>query len=139
MTVKLYILVRTDLASMNAGRTAAQCAHAANYFVKAAREVIECLEDPNDQFIKNFEEWENETDQGFGTTIVLDGGSQEDIQIKLESIDDQYFNAIVRDPEYPLQDGGFVHILKDVMTCAFVFPYNEVDLGLKDLNLYGKN
>lgn len=135
---KLYILVRTDLASMNSGRTAAQCAHAANYFIKAARELIEYLEDPNDEFTKAIDEWENQTVQGYGTTIVLDGGSEEDIKEKMISIDGDYFSAAVIDPEYPIVDGSVVHILPDILTCAFAFPYNE-DIKLKDLKLYGKD
>lgn len=135
---KLYILVRTDLASMNAGRTAAQCAHAANYFIKAARELTEYLEDPNDEFTKAIDEWENQTVQGYGTTIILDGGSEEDIKEKLLAIDGDYFNAAVIDPEYPIVDGSVVHVLPDILTCAFAFPYKE-DIKLKDLKLYGKD
>lgn len=124
---------------MNAGRTAAQCAHAANYFVKEANALIECLEDPYDPFIVNYKTWENQTDQAYGTTIVLDGGSETDILLKLDAIEDQYLTGIVRDPEYPLQDGKFTHTLKNVVTCAFAFPYNFDDCLLKDLELYGKN
>lgn len=138
--VKLYIIVRTDMASMNAGRTAAQCAHASNYFVKMANEVMECLEDPKDPFIQNFNEWENETDQGYGTVIVLDGGSKENILRKLEEIDMRYFTGTVIDPEYPIRDGDVVHIIPDVFTCAFAFQYDDKDPELlKDFNLYGKD
>lgn len=137
--IKLYIIVRTDMASMNPGRVAAQTSHAANYFVKVAKELVECLEEQDDQFIKNFSEWENETDQGFGTVIVLDGGTKENILQKLEEIDRQYLTGIVIDPEYPIQDGDYVHIIPNVMTCAFAFQYDKEDVGLKGLELYGKN
>lgn len=79
---KLYIIVRTDMASMNAGRTAAQSAHAANYFVKQANDLIECLDDDSDPFILAFEAWQNQTDQGYGITIILDGGTEADIKKK---------------------------------------------------------
>jgi peptidyl-tRNA hydrolase len=137
--IKLYILVRTDMASMNAGRTAAQCAHAANYFVKSAKELIENIDNPNDSFIRNFNEWENQTNQGYGTTIIKNGGTKEDIIQKLNKIDHQYFTATIVDPEYPIQDGDFVHVLPNILTCAFAFPFGSEDTGLKDLKLYGKN
>jgi len=64
----LYILMRNDLASMNAGRCMAQASHAANAFIH--------------MFGKNrdVKEWQNQTTQGFGTAIVL---SADELQIKL--------------------------------------------------------
>lgn len=135
---KLYIIVRTDMASMTAGRTAAQAAHAANYFVHYAKLLIDFLEDEEDQFTRNFYEWERQTDQGYGTTIVLDGGTEEQISNLIESLDGQFFTGIVIDPEYTLVDGNFVHIIPNVMTCAFAFAYeDEFNERLKGLNLYG--
>lgn len=138
--IKLYIIVRTDMASMNAGRVAAQCSHASNYFVKMAKEVVECLEDQDDQFIKNFNEWENETDQGYGTVIILDGGTEEDILFQMGQMEQYYLTGKVVDPEYPIRDGDTVHILKDVFTCAFAFQYDKDDPGmLEGWSLYGKD
>jgi len=138
--IKLYIIVRTDMASMNAGRVAAQCSHASNYFVKMARETIDYLEDPSDQFTKNFIEWENETDQGYGTVIVLDGGSKANIERLMDTMERDYLVGEVIDPEYPIQDGYVVHILKDVFTCAFAFQIGDQDVGaLRGLELYGKD
>lgn len=140
--IKLYIIVRTDMASMNAGRTAAQSAHAANYFVKMAKDLIEDLTE-DDPFVRNFNEWENQTQQGYGTTIVLDGGSLDELTDLMYEIDGDYFTTWVIDPEYPLQDGSYTHILKDVKTCAFAFPFGVeptgITSGLRRLNLYGKN
>ena len=55
----LYILMRNDLASMNAGRCMAQASHASNAFIH--------------KFGKNplVKEWQKQTNQGFGTAIVL--------------------------------------------------------------------
>lgn len=140
--IKLYIIVRTDMASMNAGRTAAQSAHAANYFVKMAKELIEDLPE-DDPFVKNFYEWENQTNQGYGTTIVLDGGTLDELSDLINEIENDYYTAMVIDPEYPIQDGSYTHILKDVKTCAFAFPFGiepiGITSGLRRLNLYGKN
>lgn len=138
--IKLYIIVRTDMASMNAGRVAAQCSHASNFFVKTARETIEYINDPDDQFTKNFNEWENETDQGYGTVIVLDGGSKANIERLMDTMERDYLVGEVIDPEYPIQDGYVVHILKDVFTCAFAFQFGDQDVGaLRGLELYGKD
>lgn len=55
----LYILMRTDLSSMNGGRAMAQASHASNAFIhkySAEAAVVQ---------------WQNETKQGFGTAIVL--------------------------------------------------------------------
>ena len=53
---RLYILMRTDLPSMNAGRAMAQAAHAANQFIK---------EYGNN---KEVQKWQKDAN-GFGTTI----------------------------------------------------------------------
>lgn len=138
--VKLYIITRTDMASMNSGRTAAQAAHAANYFVQCANILSESLEDKDDPFIQNFNEWQNETPYGFGTTIVLDGGTPEQIGELLEKNDEHYLYGEVRDPEYPIQDGNVIHIIPNVSTCWFAFPYGRgPDEGLRGLKLYGKD
>ena len=55
----LYILVRTDLPSMGAGRAAAQASHAANAFIHKFGNRAEV------------KEWQKQTPQGFGTAIVL--------------------------------------------------------------------
>jgi len=55
----LYILVRTDLPSMGAGRAAAQASHAANAFIHSYGNRAEV------------KEWQKQTPQGFGTAIVL--------------------------------------------------------------------
>jgi len=131
------------MASMNAGRTAAQSAHAANYFVKMAKDLIEDLPE-DDPFVKNFYEWESQTFQGYGTTIVLDGGSLDELNTLVGEIDDDYFTSIVIDPEYPIQDGNYTHFVKDVKTCAFAFPFcaektSPLNNPLKRLHLYGKD
>lgn len=126
------------MASMNAGRTAAQTSHAANYFVKEAKEAIKYLDDPKNQFTKNFKAWENETEQGYGTVIVLDGGTGEEIDKLLDKLEVDYLVGKVIDPEYAVRDGDVVHLVPNVFTCAFAFQIDSHDPELlKGLNLYG--
>lgn len=116
MTPVLYILMRTDMDSMNPGKGMAQAAHAANAFVA----------DMQSQKTRMFEEWQAQTSQGFGTTIVLSVDQQ------MYSIVDcaQLFNlvaGIVHDPSYPLRDGDFVHSIP-LDTCAYVFADKDDDV-----------
>ena len=139
MTEKLYILVRTDMDSMTPGRIAAQAAHAANMFVGYAEVLKQDLKDneePDDPFIVYFDNWQKQTSDFFGTTIVLNGGTEQDIEQILIELEDRYITGRVIDPEYPIRDGDTVHILKNVMTCGYAFHFGEgKDDGLKDWEL----
>lgn len=55
----LYILMRTDIPSQTTGRAMAQASHAANAFIKEFG------------WDKNVKSWQKQTNQGFGTAIVL--------------------------------------------------------------------
>lgn len=134
--VRLYIVTRTDMASMNAGRTAAQCSHATNLFMKAMEHIKESLSE-DDPIIQNYMNWINQTDQGYGTVIVLDGEDEQSIDNLMVNTSSDYLSGWVIDPEYPLADGKKVHILKDIKTCAFFFQFSNYDFGLKGLKLYG--
>ena len=133
MTAVLYILVRNDMASMNAGKGMAQASHASNAFVhhyhafcqensaKATRDIVK-------EINAGFIEWENATPQGFGTVLVLEARMSEikptiDIFKSME-----YIAGVVHDPTYPLVDGETVHYLP-LDTCAYVFvPNKEEDV-----------
>lgn len=107
----LYILMRGDLDSMNAGKGMAQASHAANAFTL-------CMtSDPEDELYKK---WSTETLQGFGTVLVLEVNEIEmraavEIGNKLGYICD-----VIHDPSYPLRDGDFCHFLP-LDTCAYMF------------------
>jgi hypothetical protein len=125
MTEKLYIIMRTDMDSMTLGRTAAMAAHAANQFVYD----LEHKGNGNDALMKRYIAWKNQTNGGFGTVIVLDGYNQElieDVLCRLE--EPKFFSGVVIDPEYGVRDGEFVHMVENVMTCAYVFPIAD-DVG----------
>jgi len=116
----LYILMRTDMDSMNPGKAVAQGTHAANKF-ESDMENIE-----NDSLLRLFDMWKRQTTQGFGTCIVLDCPTFETLFNKVELF--KYHQAhkksflcgSVTDPTYPVSDGKITHLIS-IDTCAYVF------------------
>lgn len=131
----LYILMRTDLPSMNAGKAMAQASHASNAFIKLHGKKCEV------------KDWEKQTKHGFGTVIVL-GAIIEDIdalQTKLEYINEIY--DVVVDPTYPyivnseirnlidplmisqesiqLESGDYI-CFRPETTCAYLFGEKDI-------------
>lgn len=120
----LFILMRTDLKSMNAGKAMAHAAHAANAFVHKVQKVKDT------KYVKKlYLRWAKETPQGFGTTIV----KAANIKQFEEAI--EYFEhdggvgvrdhegvvwGTVHDPEYPLRDGEVTHLIP-LDTCSYIF------------------
>jgi len=110
----LYILMRTDLDSLNPGKAMAQASHAFG----ALRHSI--LSKPLRQ--KDYAAWQAQTPQGFGTTVVL-GGKEGGIQRELDRIHRDKVPLVagwVHDPTYPVKDGDVTHLVP-LNTCAFVF------------------
>ena len=129
-TPYLYILMRSDLASLNPGKMVAQGAHAANQFAFGMRRLHNLFnnldaggatETPENNLLLNmFEQWETSTPQGFGVTITLDVIGEE-LPLVVEAAKRMNFAACVtHDPSYPLQDGDVLHLLP-LDTCGFVF------------------
>lgn len=133
MTAVLYILMRDDLASLNAGKAMAQASHASNAFVARARAYdaeynsVPVHTEQEKANIVGFDDWENSTTQSFGTVLVLaakmpDIKSTVDICQKLGYIAD-----VIHDPTYPIVDGKVVHYIP-LDTCGYVFvPNKETD------------
>lgn len=115
--IVLYILMRTDLDSMNPGKAMAQANHAYGAMKKAVRSntVLQPL----------YHKWIDQTEQEFGTTLVL-GGSEAKIENALSKAGYPYdvIAGWVHDPSYPITDGAVVHHLP-LNTCAFVFGTKE--------------
>ena len=115
--VYLYILVRTDLSSMNAGKACAQATHAAN----------QCVYDIH----KSQDAWLNvqllawQEDRGFGTCIVLGATIDEIYKTTGMLMAAGHHNAIVHDPSYPLRDGDFTHLIP-LDTCAYAFGRKSI-------------
>lgn len=113
----LYILMRTDMESMNPGKAMAQAAHAANAFVRDT--------DRPEAYTVNIqaavEDWEESTDQGFGTTITLavpDEKTLREIVGEAQSI--ELPAGVIHDPTYPIRDGAVTHLIP-IDTCGYVF------------------
>jgi len=120
----LYILMRNDLASMNAGKGMAQASHASNAFWKHINDTYFDLLEDDDTVGLEIERlaniWQMDTNQGFGTVLVLGVNEVQmrtavDIAEKLD-----YVAGVVHDPTYPLVDGDFCHFLP-LDTCAYIF------------------
>ena len=120
----LYILMRTDLASMNSGKGMAQASHASNAFWKRINDTIFDTSLPVDHVKNRIErlanQWQLETDQGFGTVIVL-GVTEAEMRLAVKNAQKlRYVSEIIHDPTYPLVDGDTVHYIP-LDTCAYVF------------------
>ena len=113
MTPVLYILMRTDLDSMNPGKAMAQASHASNAFAHNAEPGYNVDEEL-------FNAWQQSTTQGFGTVLVL--GVTESQMRGAVTVADQcgFMSDVVHDPTYPLRDGDTVHFIP-LDTCAYVF------------------
>jgi peptidyl-tRNA hydrolase len=148
MTVepRLYILVRNDLASMTPGRVAAQASHASNVFVKDASVMDR----------KRLKMWEAQTDQGFGTAIVLAASSKQIDDVLFAAGSKGVMGMWIVDPEYGIRVTAEVHSLlpkskfksdklpngeyvvyRSEKTCAYLFGTKpEVDPFVGTLPLY---
>lgn len=135
----LYILMRNDLDSMNCGKAIAQGSHASNAFVhefhafmqevngKSKNHDMKKIEELNRAFV----EWENSTDQGFGTVLVLEGKYQNIKNTVDTMFNFGYISGMVFDPTYPILDGETVHHIP-LETCGFVFvPDKDTDANSK--------
>ena len=83
---RLYILMRSDLPSMNPGRGMAQSAHAANLFI---------FKHGNDIHVKN---WQRVN--GFGTTICLSATKNEVERVVKSAKRKNLMAGLVYDPTY---------------------------------------
>ncbi len=140
----LYVLMRTDLSSMNPGKAMAQVCHAGNALETHFETEMQITAMSSDTEVQAkakelstaFYAWKHQTSQGFGTTIVL-GGSMAKIKTDIEWLQrNNFLAAIVHDPTYPLQDGSVTHLIP-LDTCAYVFAPDKDDQYLRMiLNTY---
>jgi peptidyl-tRNA hydrolase len=135
MNPVLFILMRTDLDSMGSGKAMAQAVHAGNaletHFESLTQEPNNNTADPSIYRLSiEFQEWKQQTPQGFGTTIVL-GGSMAQIKTDIEWLNLHGFLAgVVHDPTYPLKDGSVTHLIP-LDTCAYIFAPDKDDPYLR--------
>ncbi len=139
----LYILMRTDLPSMNTGKGFAQASHAAHAF---SHDML-VGKFPNSNAIANndslFRMWKATTPQGFGTVLVL-GVNEREMRSAVEVAQALYIvSGVVHDPTYPVRippelgmalvdvdvehdsdvtvGDGFGYATIPLDTCAYVF------------------
>lgn len=121
---RLYVFMKTTLASATPGRMAAQANHAGSYFNNAFLAGEKATD--NKYLQARFKDWSEQTDQYFGTTIVLNGGDLK----KLDRIMGEfpftrpYFYAKIIDPTYRVMDGE-EELYIPVNTCDILFSAVE--------------
>lgn len=136
----LYILMRTDLPSMNAGKAMAQASHASNAAMKKARRI-----GMSDEMVDLVNQWEKSTPDGFGTVLVLGVVMSQLADVMLHAHDKNVISGVVVDPTYPYSTTteiaeliptstdtlprrvGFkeVTLWRNETTCGFVFGDKE--------------
>jgi peptidyl-tRNA hydrolase len=108
----LYILMRTDLASLNPGKAMAQASHATSMFEERCK---------SNSTLKSYADvWRDK--HYFGPTVVL-GATERQIAEVMDSLDrtDAWkASQLCIDPTYPIKDGSATHHVS-LLTCAFVF------------------
>ncbi len=136
-----YVIPRTDLASLNPGKMAAQACHAQRHAdaVLGSAAGADTLKDGGTEENRAaYAEWCLETTQGFGTTIVLAGGSGQALHALVREARDMGLAAgVVHDPTYPIRDGECTHAIP-LDTVAWVFAPSPglPPCGVSDLLLH---
>ena len=126
----IFLIMRSDLASMTKGRAVAQGSHATSLFE-------DDLNDEDHLLHSEYKEWKGEA-QGFGTAIVYGTGIEtlEDIFERLHEAAKKEYEviqmSIVVDPNYAVRDGDFTHFV-NINTCMYVFA--KFDWMKKNVNL----
>ena len=126
--IRLYFVMRADMASMTPGRVAAQVAHGQSLFHNYVN-LLERNEDDNifkSKSLKSAKSWAEQAN-GFGTVIVLkaDENKIKDIFSNCIGNTEVYICGYIVDPEYHLRDGDTVHTLKNILTGAYFLTTKE--------------
>ena len=124
MAERMYVLVRTDLASLNTGKLGAQTHHAASAAAKQFNVVSARFTDEQElgrpYWLTNYQNWTEQTSQGFGTVITLAVPDEESLcQAVDTAIKFGYMANTVLDDTYPVSDGKVTHLLP-LITCGYV-------------------
>ena len=119
----LYILMRSDLTSLNPGKAMAQASHASNAMVYKAKQLGK--RGLGDRLHALFEKWETQTPQGFGTCLVVDADNEMTISEAIRDLSripstGGMLGGLINDPTYPVRDGDITHFIS-VNTCGYVF------------------
>lgn len=107
-----YLLMRSDLASLNPGKAMAQAVHASDVLRATIRKY-------QPEFRNAYLMWQDQAGE-FGTVITL-AASESDIVTVFNTV--SIVPAVkgwVEDPTYPLRDGEVTHYFS-LKTCGFLF------------------
>lgn len=121
-----YVIMRTDLDSLNPGKAMAQAHHAYGALKVHVRQ-------QSNNWSKSYIQWQDQTKQDFGTVIVL-SGSLIEIDIALQDIENLNLPLLagwVLDPTYPVRDGQVTHLIP-LYTCAYVFGERSACTAITD-------
>lgn len=126
----VHVVVRGDLDSLNPGKIAAQVHHAGTQFIKRMTSPT-TTGDFSQLIMKEFHDWWNAAD-GFGTTLVFQAIAGNKTVALLRGLVTQAREVglpagEIIDPSYPIQDGSAMHIVTDVLTCAWFFAPRSFD------------
>lgn len=119
-SVALYILMRTDMASLNPGKAVAQGSHAANLFERDVRELRKDF--PHAPNVMAYDAWA--ADRGFGTAITLSVNGVQLTSLIEQAKEMGCISGVCTDPTYPLRDGDVTHLLR-LDTCGYIFGNRE--------------
>lgn len=124
----IYLLVRTDMESMNPGKGHAQSHHAGTQMA---------LKDRQTWSVKHqdwLKEWAG--GRGFGTVLTM-GCNNRQMNAALAIAARLGFpRAVINDPSYPLLDGSVVHEFP-LDTCAYIFgPKIAIERAVAPLELH---
>jgi peptidyl-tRNA hydrolase len=100
-----FVLMRTDLASMNPGKAVAQGTHAASDFEDRMRQP-----DLPEHVKAAYAKWRASTGK-FGTTVTLGVNWREMAEIVTNMQNAGFHANIIHDPTYPIQDGAVCHLI----------------------------
>ena len=116
------MLVRTDLPSNNGGKMMAQACHAQAEFDDWV------INNKAHQTIPFIDEWKE--NRSFGTTITLECDISE-IEYTLKLVADGYPAGKTTDPTYPWKNFYNEIFFNEVVTCAWIFVYDETPQEVK--------
>lgn len=112
----LYCLMRSDMASLNAGKAIAQGMHAQSHAHKSISDDVNYGE----YWKAVYEKWRETTKQGFGTVLVLDVGNLQQLRWVVGVAQKMNYPAeVTHDDSYPILDGSFIHHLPQD-TCGWI-------------------
>lgn len=131
----LYVIVRNDLQSLNAGKSEAHSGHAACAFMY--EHVFKAIQPELNGIVSIYEhkaaliEWVNATEYGFGTQVNLDANIDQMYAIKAKADESGLPCNIITDPTYPFKV-GIDKFTRSEQTALYIFGRSD-DYLLKNI------